>query len=155
MSENTNQESHIANRISQIDVVELLPQKPPFVMVDTLTHIDETTTCTRFTVKADNILVEDNELTESGVMENIAQSCAARMGYMDKYVGSGEVKIGFIGSVKDLVFEQLPKVGEELQTTVEIVNQVFNITLVNAKVEVGGQLIASCEMKISMTDKKA
>ena len=137
----------------KINIEELLPQRKPFIMVDALTHLDETTTRTRLKVRAENILVENNELTESGVIENIAQSCATRMGYISKNVCSGEVKTGFIGSIKDLVFERLPKVGEELQTTIEVVNEVFNITLVKAKIEVGGKLTASCEMKISIIDK--
>jgi hypothetical protein len=65
------------------------------------------------------------------------------------------VKIGFIGSIKNLVIETLPKVGDELKTTIEVVSEVFAITLVNAKVEVGERLIASCEMKISITDMES
>ena len=139
----------------EIDIKTLLPQQPPFVMVDALVNVDKRITCTRLKVRENNIFVEDGVLTESGVTENIAQSCAARMGYISKFgvVGEeSEVKIGFVGSIKDLVFENLPKVGEELHTTVEMINEVFNITLVTAKVEVGSKLIASCEMKISLTD---
>ena len=136
----------------EINIEELLPQKKPFIMLDALTHFDEVLTCTRLQVKADNIFVENNVFTESGVIENIAQTCAARMGYINKYLCSDEVKIGFIGSVKDFVFHELPKVGDELKTTVEVVSEIFAITLVNAKVKVGDKLIASCEMKISITD---
>ena len=121
-------------------------------MVDALTHIDDVITSTSLKVTADNIFVENNEFTEIGVMENIAQTCAVRMGYINKCLCSGEVKIGFIGSIKDLSFEELPKVGDELKTTIEVVSEVFAITLVNAKVEIGGRLIASCEMKISISD---
>ena len=120
-------------------------------MVDALTHIDDAITSTGFKVTADNIFVENNEFTEIGVIENIAQTCAARMGYINKCLHSGEVKIGFIGSIKDFSFEELPKVGDELKTTIEVVSEVFAITLVNAKVEIGGRLIASCEMKISIS----
>ena len=136
----------------KINILELLPQKPPFVMVDVLTHFDDVFTSTGLTVTADNIFVENNEFAEIGVIENIAQTCAARMGYINKHLCSSEVKIGFIGSIKDLSFEELPKVGDELKTTIEVVNEVFAITLVNAKVEIGGRLIASCEMKISLSD---
>ena len=136
----------------KINIEELLPQRKPFIMLDALTHFDETITRTRMQVKADNIFVENNELTGSGIIENIAQTCAARMGYINKYLQSGKVKIGFIGSIKDLVINEFPKTGDELKTTVEVVSEVFAITLVNAKVEISGKLIASCEMKISITD---
>jgi len=136
----------------EINILELLPQRPPFVMLDALTHFDEVITRTRLQVAADNIFVEKNSFTESGIIENIAQTCAARMGYINKYIHSDSVKIGFIGSIKDLTVNELPKVGDVLKTTVEVLSEVFAITLVNAKVEIGDKLIASCEMKISITD---
>ena len=142
----------MSNIFESINIAELLPQREPFIMVDKLTHFDEIVTRTSLKVKADNIFVENNQFTESGVMENIAQTCAARMGYINKHLCADKVKIGFIGSIKDLVFEELPKVGDELKTTIEVVNEIFAITLVNAKVEVADKLIASCEMKIAITD---
>jgi len=139
-------------KFETIDILELLPQKPPFVMVDAMTHFDEVITSTCLKVTADNIFVENDEFTDCGVIENIAQTCAARMGYIKKYLCSDGVKIGFLGSIKDFCFEELPKVGDELKTTVEVLSEVFSIILVNAKVETGGRIIASCEMKISISD---
>ena len=135
-----------------IQVLEIIPQRPPFVMIDALIHFDEVITRTCLTVRADSIFVEDNELTEAGVMENIAQTCAARMGYINKFLNSDKVKIGFIGAIKNLVIEELPKVGDKLNTSVEVVSEVLALTLVNAKVEVNEKLLASCEMRISLTD---
>ena len=135
-----------------INILDLLPQQPPFVTIDSLTHFDEVITRTRLKILADNIFVENNKFTEYGVIENIAQTCAARMGYINKYLCSDSVKIGFIGSIKDLVIIELPEVGDELKTTIEVINEVFAITLVKATVKVGDKLIASCEMKISITN---
>ena len=136
----------------KIDIKDLLPQQAPFIMLDALTHFDRVFTRTKLKVTADNIFVENNELTEAGIMENIAQTCAARMGYINKCLCFENVKIGFIGAIKDLVLAELPKVGDELKTTIEVVNEIFAITLVNAKVEVADKQIASCEMKIAITD---
>jgi hypothetical protein len=66
-----------------ISVNELLPQQPPFVMVDGLLHFDKVKTITRLLVKSDNIFVENGEFSASGVIENIAQTCAVRMGYIN------------------------------------------------------------------------
>ena len=136
-----------------IDIEELLPQRKPFITIDRMVHFDKVFTRTMLKVTADNIFVENNEFTESGIMENIAQTCAARMGYINKHLHSEKVKIGFIGSIKNLVIEELPQVGDELKTTIEVVNEVFTITLVIAKVEVADKLIASCEMKIAIVDE--
>ena len=136
----------------KIDILTLLPQQPPFVVVDKLLNCDRNTTKTSLTVRKDSIFVENGELTEAGVMENIAQTCAARMGFINRFFLSDEVKLGFIGAIKNLVIEELPKLGETLTTIIEITNEVFAITMVNAKVEVGEKLVASCEMKIAITD---
>ena len=136
----------------KIDILELLPQRKPFIMVDKLLYCDRAITKTALAVHEDNIFLENGILSESGLIENIAQTCAARMGYINKYMCNDNVKIGFIGSIKDLLIEDLPKVGDELKTTVEVVNEIFAITLVDAKVEIDNKVIASCEMKISITD---
>ena len=135
----------------KINIEELLPQRRPFITIDRMIHFDQVFTCTMLKITADNIFVENNEFTEAGIMENIAQTCAARMGYINKHLQSGSVKIGFIGSIKNLIIEELPKVGDELKTTIEVVSEIFAITIVNAKVEVADRLMASCEMKIAIT----
>jgi predicted hotdog family 3-hydroxylacyl-ACP dehydratase len=136
----------------KINIEDLLPQKRPFITIDRMTHFDSVMTVTTLKIVDNSIFVENGIFTEAGIMENIAQTCAARMGYINKNLQSGSVKIGFIGSIKNLVISELPRVGNELKTTIEVVSEVFSITLVNAKVEIGDKLIASCEMKISITD---
>ena len=60
----------------------LIPQKPPFVMVDKLFSVTETTTTTGFTIQADNIFVKDGVFKDPGLVENIAQTAAASAGYV-------------------------------------------------------------------------
>jgi predicted hotdog family 3-hydroxylacyl-ACP dehydratase len=135
-----------------IDILSLLPQKPPFVLVDTLLFCDRQTTKTALTVHEDNIFVENHELSVAGITENIAQTCAARMGYINKYMCNDTVKIGFIGAIRNQEILRLPKVGETLVTQIDTIEEVFQMTLVNARVNIGKELITSCEMKISISD---
>ena len=137
----------------KINILELLPQQPPFVMVDKLLYCDRETTKTSLTVREDNIFCDNGVLSESGLIENIAQTCAARMGNISKDSGSGSVKIGFIGAIRNQEIVRLPKLGETLVTQVNTVEEVFQMTLVNATVTIGDEVITSCEMKISITDK--
>ena len=136
----------------EIDVLSLIPQQKPFIAIDRMSHFDPVTTVTGLKILENSIFVENGFFTEAGVMENIAQTCAARMGYINRFMTGDKVKLGFIGAIKNFVIEELPKVGDTLNTTIEVVSEVFAITLVNARVEVEGKLIASCEMKISLTD---
>jgi predicted hotdog family 3-hydroxylacyl-ACP dehydratase len=59
------------------NVLNLIPQKPPFVMIGRLLHWDEKLTRTSFLVNDDNVFVEDGEFREPGLIENIAQTAAA------------------------------------------------------------------------------
>jgi len=138
----------------KIDILELLPQRPPFVMVDKLLHCDSETTKTALTVREDNIFFDNGVLSEAGLIENIAQTCAARMGSINKDEDSGSVKIGFIGAIRNQEIARLPKLGETIVTQVDTISEVFQMTLVNATVSIGNEIVTSCEMKISMTDKE-
>ena len=90
-----------------IDVHVLLPQQEPFVMIGTLVHFDKTLTVTETEVKKSNIFVDDDCFSASGLMENIAQTCAARIGYVNKYILKKGIQLGFIGAVRNFeVFEE-------------------------------------------------
>jgi 3-hydroxymyristoyl/3-hydroxydecanoyl-(acyl carrier protein) dehydratase len=143
--------------IEEIAILDLIPQRPPFVMLDRLFHYDPKFTFGSLKIKPDNVFVENGVFTESGIIESIAQTCAARMGYINRLQQgeSGEeekIKLGFIGSIKDLVIEKCPKVGDELTITIEVLNEVFTLLLIQAQVNVGTETVASGELKISITD---
>lgn len=148
--------------IENIDILTLIPQKRPFVMVDRLIDFNEEGSTTDFVVREDNLFCVDGTLLETGIMENIAQTCAARIGYINLYEKKESVKIGVIGSIKDFKIFELPKIGDILETTINVISEVFAITLVSAKVKIKDQynadgsekIIAQCEMKISLTDKE-
>jgi predicted hotdog family 3-hydroxylacyl-ACP dehydratase len=137
--------------IKDITLNELLPQRPPFVMIDRLFSSDAVYSVTELEVRDDNIFVEDERLTASGLIENIAQTCAARIGYINLNNGS-TVKIGVIGSISNLTVTRTPKVGERLTTTIQLLEEVFNVTMVHASIMIGDEEIVSANMKIALTD---
>lgn len=136
-----------------VDIRQLLPQQPPFVMVGTLVGFGDELSVTETVVAADNIFVDDGRLTAPGMMENIAQTCAARVGYYNKYVLHNEVKIGFIGAIKDFAVLRLPAAGETIVTRVDILEEIFGMTLARATVTGnGGETLCRAEIKLSVKD---
>lgn len=135
-----------------IDILTLLPQRPPFIMIDKLLSCDKIITKTRFLVRKDNIFIEQGRLTSSGLIENIAQTCAARMGYINQYIYKENIKLGFIGSIKNLQISRTPNIGETLETTIEVEEEVFQMTLVNATIKINDEVIVTSEMKIALSD---
>lgn len=138
--------------VKKIDVRTLLPQRPPFVMIDRLTHYDEVVTTTCFTLREDNLFMEDGILNSCALMENIAQTCAARMGFINLHVHGEHVKLGFIGSIKGFQVIRQARQGEVLTTSIEVIQEIFQVTMVRAEVKVGDELIATAEMRIAETD---
>lgn len=136
------------------NILDLIPQRAPIVMVDEFLGIDNNVSRTRFTVYNDNIFVNNGEFSECGVIEHIAQSAAARMGYIFKSKNL-PIPIGYIGSINNFVIYQNPKVGEAINTTIEIIQEVFNITLIQAYCHIDGEEIASCRMKIFLENNEA
>ena len=135
-----------------IDILTLLPQRPPFIMIDKLLSCDKIITKTRFLVIKDNIFIEQGRLTSSGLIENIAQTCAASMGYINQYIYKENIKLGFIGSIKNLQISRTPNIGETLETTIEVEEEVFQMTLVNATIKINDEVIVTSEMKIALSD---
>jgi predicted hotdog family 3-hydroxylacyl-ACP dehydratase len=134
------------------DIIPLIPQKPPFVMVGKLLLVDEIITRSSFLVNSDNVFVKDNLFQEAGLLENIAQTAALRVGYLAK-TENKPVTTGYIGAVKDFEVFSLPKVGDELLTEVIIENQIFDVTLFSGKVWLNERLLAQCEMKVFTGNK--
>jgi 3-hydroxymyristoyl/3-hydroxydecanoyl-(acyl carrier protein) dehydratase len=99
--------------------------------------------------------MEDGILNSCALVENIAQTCAARMGYINEYILKDKVKLGFIGDIKHLQVIRPVRLGEVLTTEVEVVQEVLQMTLVKARVKVGEELIVTADMKIALTDIEA
>ena len=135
------------------DIQALIPQRPPFVMIDKLLSVTETNTTTGFSIQADNIFVEHDTFKEPGLVENIAQTAAARAGYVSQ-AENKPVLVGYIGAVNNLQVFALPKTGDELITEITTENQIFDVTLISGKITCNGQLIAQCKMKIFINQIK-
>lgn len=127
----------------------LIPQKKPFVMVDRLLHFSEKNITSGFTISEENIFVKDNHFTEPGLVENMAQTIALHTGYK-YFLEQKPAPIGYIGAIKKVEVFELPLVSQELSTSVEILHDIMGVTLIQAKVECDGKVIAQSEMKTAL-----
>lgn len=127
-------------------VEKLLPQKFPFVMVDKMYDYTETSLISGFTIQKESIFFQDGNFEESGLIEHIAQSIALHTGYQF-FLKNEPAPTGYIGSIKDVEIRQLPKLGDEIQTTVSILQEFAGITLVDVVTKLNNIVIASGQMK--------
>lgn len=138
--------------ISGDELLKFIPQRPPIVMVDHLCGIDENDSFSSLTIEKNNLFLNDGELDECGIIEHIAQSAALRVGYLSSIEGK-KIPIGFIGSVDKLNIIRKPKLYEVINTCVHIIQEVGDITLVSAQVNVSNEIICEGRMKIFLKNE--
>jgi predicted hotdog family 3-hydroxylacyl-ACP dehydratase len=126
----------------------LLPQKPPMVMVDSLVEYTDLGAVTRLGVRPDNVFVQNGQLAEPGLVENIAQTAAAHAGHNNVLKGIAEAPLGYIAAVDHLQIHKLPAVHSTIETSIRVIQQVLNVTIIAGTVVCEGEPIAQCEMKI-------
>jgi 3-hydroxymyristoyl/3-hydroxydecanoyl-(acyl carrier protein) dehydratase len=132
------------------DMTSIIPQRKPFVMVDSLIEASESGFETTFSVSEDNLFIEDDFLQEPALIENVAQTAAAGLGYLNSKLDA-EPKLGFIGAVSKLKVHSLPKINSIINTTVTVLFRMENIFLVKGVNKVDDIVLLECEMKIVIT----
>ena len=133
--------------VSVDKITDYIPQQAPFVMVGTLDSRNDHGAISSFFIDEKNLLVEDGRFTVSGLLENIAQTAAANVGYA---CAEKEIPVprGIIGAISKVQVYKLPKVASKIKTKIEIKHEIFNITLIEGTVEQEGNTLISCQMKI-------
>jgi predicted hotdog family 3-hydroxylacyl-ACP dehydratase len=132
---------------TEIDVLEVIPQRAPIVMIDVLQHADSVKTISTFEIKDTCIFCDKGFLSESGMIENIAQTGAAGFGYLDKQQNK-EISLGFIASIKNIEILEMPTVGSVITTEVIAQEPVLGFNIIIGKIILNDAVIASCEMRI-------
>jgi predicted hotdog family 3-hydroxylacyl-ACP dehydratase len=129
------------------DIKTLIPQGPPFIMVDRLLFSDGPTTRTSFRVAADNPLTTNSRFSVAGLIENMAQTAAAGAGYAASAAG-GAISSGAIVAINNFEVTRLPELGEELFTEITVTALVADIIVISGRITCGQSVIATGEMKI-------
>jgi len=138
--------------VSKNDILNYIPQRPPFVMVDSILSIKEDVVISNFTIPDNNPMVCDDRFQEGGLIENIAQTAAAGVGY-DCIINNKPVILGFIGAVKKLFVYRLPKSGDLLETKAETITKIMNATIIKGTVKCNEILLIECEINIFVNNE--
>lgn len=134
--------------INKENITSIIPQRAPFVMIDSLIDANETGFNTNFEITSENLFLENGILSESSLIENIAQTCAAGFGYLNSLVEGGEPKLGFIGAVTQVQVEDTAKLNDLIETSVTVLSTFDTIHLVEGTAKSNGKVLLTCQMKI-------
>jgi predicted hotdog family 3-hydroxylacyl-ACP dehydratase len=130
----------------KVFVENLIPQKKPFIMVDKLIFFSEEKVVSGLKVTEENIFSKNNIFSAPGVMEHMAQTVALHTGY-EYFLKNLPAPTGYIGAIKKVEIFQLPRLSDELITTVKILHEFMGVTLVQIDTVCDGIVIAKSEMK--------
>jgi len=133
------------------NIIDLIPQRPPMVMIDQLLCCNTDITTTMLTIRTDNVFCKDGIFHESGLIENIAQTAAARAGFIALQKNE-KPAVGFIGSVKRLKIVSLPIVNSQIISTVEAMHDIGNVSIIKGTIKQADIIIAECEMNIFLEE---
>jgi predicted hotdog family 3-hydroxylacyl-ACP dehydratase len=134
-----------------LNAADLIPQRAPFVFVDKLIYVDDKSSRGQFKIPSGNIFVKSGFYSASGMVESLAQTAAAGTGYLYKKNNKG-VPVGYIGAVQKLEVFDWPPADAEITMEINLITNVLQVSLVSGNVKWGEKLMASCEMKIFVTN---
>jgi 3-hydroxyacyl-[acyl-carrier-protein] dehydratase len=129
------------------NITQYIPQRFPIVMIHDLVEASDDHAITRLMIEQDNVFISDGFFAEPGMVENIAQTAAVHIGYQCAQKNI-PIPIGYIAAIKDLKINSLPAVGRTITTMVRITNKVLELTVAEGKIEMDGEVLCSCEMRI-------
>lgn len=137
--------THMKRRIE-----ELIPQRSPILMVDSLDGVEGRTGRASFVVREGSFLVDGNLLTEAGLIEHMAQAALALCSHLCLERGASAPQVGYLGEVKKFRCYRRPRVGEMLRTLVTLGDEIGGIMLVEGVTYVKEELVSETHLKITV-----
>ena len=115
--------------------IGLIPQRPPFVMVDYMEFISPEHCRTTLLIKDDNLLCDETFIGDKSLREE------------------GRIWPGYIGEIKNFNFLGSAKIGEVLTTEIRIKTIFGDVTAIEAQTSVSSDAdnqhpVANCVMKL-------
>ena len=143
-------------------IEELIPHRPPMVMVDRVVSVNGLDTKTAFTVTSDCLFVTNGALSEMGMLENLAQTSFIFLNYFfirpdEALWDKSKDNLGVISTILDLHVTSLPRVGQELHTHThtELVftSDFLKICTIQGTITVQGRIALQATMKMLLQTK--
>ena len=129
-----------------VPVENLIPHRAPMRLINALTHCDDT--CARAVARfdADHFAVSQGLVTEAALVECIAQTVAAALGFAAK--GEGKPSVGMLTAVTDFEIQMRPAAGQTLEIEIHEVKRLRSMRMINGRITSGGRLVAQGDLMV-------
>jgi len=145
-------------RVLPIEIRNFLPHRDPMLMVDLIIAIDDQSVETTFVVTEKCIFVENGCFSESGLIENAAQTCSAIVAQNYFVEGATPVQlVGFIGAIKKLSIKELPLVNQTLISKAKLISKMdtedFVLCLIECTIFAEEKVLLETEMNLFIKEQ--
>lgn len=145
-------------RTLPIEIRNFLPHRDPMLMVDLIIAIDDQSVETTFVVTEKCIFVENGCFSESGLIENAAQTCSAIVAQNYFVEGATPVQlVGFIGAIKKLSIKELPLVNQTLISKAKLISKMdtedFVLCLIECTIFAKEKVLLETEMNLFIKEQ--
>ncbi|MFD2602226.1 ABC transporter permease [Flavobacterium suzhouense] len=145
-----------------IDIHSYLPHRDPMLMVDFIVNITAEKAETVFTIKEDNVFLDNGVFCEAGLIENAAQTCSSIVG--KSYLVDDQAKdipnvdvIGFISSIRTVKIHKLPRLGSAITTVADLISRYdtggYTTCMVNCKSYCNDELLLEGEINLFIQER--
>lgn len=147
-----------------VNIKKYLPHRAPMLMVDLILDMDDEQVETYFEIKDDNIFLENGYFTESGLVENMAQTCSsvvAKDYFIDEdYNDKPDVNVvGFISGIKTLKIYALPQIGNVINTKAllasKFITDTYSLCTMKCQTFRADELLLEGEITLFIQENKA
>ncbi|MDR2235699.1 MAG: ABC transporter permease [Chryseobacterium sp.] len=139
-----------------INIHNFLPHREPMLMADYILELTEEKVVTSFEIKEDNVFVRNHEFAESGLIENLAQTCSSIMGQSFFENPEADTKvIGFITNIKKIEIFGLPKVGDRIVSKASLISQYENICNIFCETFLDDEILIRAEINLFIQEVKS
>lgn len=146
------------------EITALIPHRPPMIMVDRVIALQGLKTITSFLVKENGLFVTQGVLSETGMLENIAQTSFIFLNYY--FAGKtpqmweeGKETLGYISNIASAEIFSLPLVGDVLQSTtiteLAFSSDFLKICTIEGEITVNDKTVLLAKMKMLLQIKDA
>jgi predicted hotdog family 3-hydroxylacyl-ACP dehydratase len=144
----------MSRSIENKDFKDFLPHRGVMLMVKDLLGIDDESVSSGLPILESCIFVNNGILTESGLIENAAQTSTAIVGQSffseDDVTGESNKVVGYISAIKKAEIFNLPKVGEYITTRASLISRfdTDSVCICNVKCStfIADKLIVDCTL---------
>jgi radical SAM protein with 4Fe4S-binding SPASM domain len=137
-----------------VDAAQVVPHKPPMLLIDRLLEVKERASVSEMTVRENMVFVDENgRLDEASYPEIISQAIAAQEGFR-KLGTRHPLQEGLLLGVKKLEILGQARIGDTLHISVYKAAKYGDFGIITGEVYKGEELIARGEVKVWQNERK-